>query len=285
MIAAGVGEVVYGTSDPDPKASGGALRLTEAGVTVRANIASELTDPLYRAFHHSIVRERPYVIAKFAASLDGRVATRTGDSQWITGPAARARGHDLRQFSDAVIVGAETVIADNPALTARPHGRDPSHPLRVVLDSAGRTPKDAKIFSADAPGASVLAATERMEERRRAEYAAAGVEPLIFDQDTDGRVDLNALLAALHAGGVRSVLVEGGGEVHGAFMEAGLVNEVWAFISPQFIGQDGLPLTAWRGPDALANALRLENIETEFLEPDILIRGTLARERAEESEA
>ncbi len=250
---------------------------------MRTGVCEAEAADLNRAWLHGLAARRPYVIAKMAMSLDGRIATRTGQSRWITGAAARARGHDLRHMAGAIVVGAETVIADDPALTARPKGRGEgfvsADPIRVVLDSRGRTSPGAQAYDRRAPGA-VLATTAAISALRLANFEKHGVRPFILSADANGRPDLSQLLARLFEDGVNCVLVEGGAQTLGSFFDAGLVDEVWAFIAPIVIGGAGKPSVAGLGVGALAEALRLETPAVELLGSDLLIRGRINRQGA-----
>lgn len=282
VIAAGVAEVVFALADPNPAASGGADRLRAAGVAVRSGVLETEARRLNRVWLHRLATGRPYVFAKFAASLDGRIATHTGESRWITGPEARARAHDLRQASDAIVVGVGTVLADDPALTARPEsdfgGLAPRNPLRVVLDSAGRTPAEAKIFQDTDAAPTLIATTERAPGGFHEVCAAAGVETVVLPQDDAGRPRLPALLGALAARDLNSLMVEGGARALGAFYDAGLVDEVWAFLNPRVIGGPAPGAVGGEGAARLADAARLKDVEIERLGEDLLVRGAVRKE-------
>lgn len=220
--------------------------------------------------------KRPYVIAKAALSLDGRIATAGGESRWITGIEARLTGHELRCRADAIVVGAGTVIADDPALTARKNGKV-SHPLRVVLDSTARTSPAAAAFSREGKGA-VLATTGAAPEARLARFKERGVETLVLQADARGRLRLDELLPALHARGVATALVEGGGETLGAFHDADLIDEIWLFLAPIVIG-GGRAAINGAGAATLVEAQRFAFDPPRALGADVLFRG-VRRERA-----
>ncbi|MEX0645977.1 MAG: bifunctional diaminohydroxyphosphoribosylaminopyrimidine deaminase/5-amino-6-(5-phosphoribosylamino)uracil reductase RibD, partial [Parvularculaceae bacterium] len=246
------------------------------GVKVRGEVCAETAAYINRFWLFSQRQNRPYVVAKFAISLDGKIATRCGDSQWITGPEARARAHELRQSVDAVIVGAGTIIADDPALTARPEGREPAHPLRVVLDSSGRTKPGAKAYERVGNGALVVT-TASAGDAQLGAYRAVGAETLVLSADERGRPELRELLPALKARGLNGVMVEGGGEVFGSFFDDGLVDEVWAFIAPIVVG-GGASAVAGSGAARIAEAWSLKDVNVETLGRDMLVRGLVARE-------
>ena len=279
ILASGASEVVYALADPNPVAAGGAARLQAAGVKVRTGVCEAEARHLNRFWLHGLASDRPYVIAKFAMSLDGKIATASGESKWITGPLSRERGHRLRQQVDAVIVGAGTVIADDPALTVRAPEVDPAHPLRVVLDTSARTPPGAHVYDRIGKGA-LLATTEAAPVSRLEAYRVLGGETLVLPADHNGQVDLADLLRALKARGLLSVLVEGGADAHGGFFDAGLVDEVQAFIAPIIIGGAGKSPVGGTGVAAIAAAMRLENVSLERIGPDILATGRVRGEGA-----
>ena len=283
LIEAGVARVVYAVADPNPLAAGGADRLDAAGISVEAGLCEAEARHLARFWLHAQATGTPYVIAKYAATLDGRIATRTGESKWITSEAARIRAHDLRQACDAIIVGAETVLKDDPSLTARPHlpagRRDAAHPLRIILDSKGRVPVDARVFRSTTPGKAMVVTTDAMPMLKQKALANRNVELLKLRADETGRPDLTALMATLGARGLLSVMVEGGGTVLGRFFDLGLVDEVWAFIAPVVLG-GGRAAIAGTGAARMADAWRLDDPATEHHDGTILVRGRLAGQKA-----
>ncbi|MGV6801289.1 MAG: bifunctional diaminohydroxyphosphoribosylaminopyrimidine deaminase/5-amino-6-(5-phosphoribosylamino)uracil reductase RibD [bacterium] len=278
LIKAGIAEVYFAVADPNPLAAGGAETLRSAGVKVEQGLCAEEAHILVQYWLHHQRTARPYVIAKYAASLDGKIATRTGDSKWITSKAARLRAHDLRHACDALIVGVDTIIADNPSLTARPHlpsgAAGASHPLRVILDSHGRTPPDAKILSATTPGRTLIATTSAMPMIRQQAYQAQGAEILVLPA-VNARPCVSSLLQALGRKDILSIMIEGGSKVLGAFFDAGLVDEVWAFIAPIIIGGPGPSPIAGHGIERIAEAASLNNITTETYDGTILLQGRL----------
>lgn len=275
LVAAGIAEVVYALADPHAAAAGGARRLQSAGIRVRGGILEEEARRLNRAWLHGLKYGRPFVIVKAAMTLDGRIATRTGDSKWITGEEARATGHELRRAADAILVGAGTIIADDPALTAR-FGGETRHPLRVVVDSTGRSPPGAKVFERSGEGA-LLATTAAATGARLARFREHGVEIMQTGADARRRVDLEELLAALYRRGVVTALAEGGGELLGALLDADLVDEVALFIRPAVLG-GGRPAFDGRGPDRIAELKAFDFEAPEAVGGDFLFRGVRRRE-------
>ena len=277
LIAADVKTVTYAMDDPNPAATGGAGRLRAAGIAVNSGLCGDEAIFLNRAWLHRIENGRPYFIAKFAASLDGKIATRTGESQWITNAASRARAHELRREADAIIAGANTVIADDPALTARIENEDVHYPLRIVLDSMARTPPGAKVFDRAGKGA-LLVTTDRAPQAARQRFREHGVDVLPLRAGQNGRPDVDDLSRELFSRGLNTVMLEGGGEIIGAFFDAGLVDEVWAFLAPVFIGGPAKGPIGGGGIGALSDAFRLSGSTIEHLDGDILLRGKIHRE-------
>lgn len=274
LLKAGVSEVVYAIADPHALAAGGATRLQTGGMKVRAGVLQEEARELNRAWLHTLQAKRPYVIAKVAMSLDGRIAPRGGASKWITGALAREKGHEIRRMADAIIVGAGTVIADDPALTARLGGEE-HHPLRVVLDSTARTSPGAKVFDRAGKGA-LIAITAAAPAKRLDRFREHGVEPLLLAADERGRPRLDDLMAGLRDRGVATALVEGGGETLGAFLDADLIDEVWLFIAPVLIG-GGVPAFAGEGAERLSDIHRFDFADPEAVGPDLFVRGVRVR--------
>lgn len=276
IIDAGIATVVVATVDPDEQVDGrGLTQLREAGIDVVVGDGSAVGADHYESYFHHRRSGRPFVAAKFAASLDGRIASTSGDSRWISGPETLAWAHQMRPRLDAILVGVETIIVDNPQLTARPAGaaRFVPQPLRVVLDSRGRTPPNARVLDEQKRAPTLIATTAASPLPWREAVAARGAETVVLPSE-GGRTALAPLLD--HLGGERgvvSLLVEGGGEVHGSFLDQRLVNKVYAVIAPMLIG--GSAQTAVRGAGArrMADALRLNDPQIEQLGTDLLISG------------
>ena len=275
ILQAGIGKVVYAVRDPNPGVTGrGHERLAEAGIDVDSGLCSEEARHLNRFYFYHVRTGRPYVVAKFAASLDGKIATVTGRSRWITGTAALTRVHELRRRVDAVLIGAGTVIADDPGLSVRLPGFSGRQPLRLVLDSRGRVSPGARLFESDLPGSAIVATTRKMPSSHRKALEARGVECLILPSDGFDRVDLPALLTELGRRKISSLLIEGGGEVLGSAFDAGIVHELWAFVSPLIIGGLKAPTPVQgRGFPSIEEALRLDRTTVETVGEDFLVRG------------
>lgn len=274
LIAAGVAEVHMAMLDPNPLVAGrGRAELAAAGIRTVVGEHRAEAETLNECFVHWITTGRPFVIAKFGMSLDGKIATRRGEARWITGPEARQQVHQLRDEVDAILVGVDTVIADDPQLTTRLEKDDVHHPLRVILDSRGRLPFQARVLDPTLPGRTLVATTEAMPADQRRALRARRAEVLVLPAHA-GRVSLPHLLAALGQRQITSLLVEGGGTVLGSFFSEGLVNKVWAFIAPLIIGGRAAPTpVGGMGVERLAEALRLERVQWRQLGADLLICG------------
>ncbi|HEY6002899.1 MAG TPA: bifunctional diaminohydroxyphosphoribosylaminopyrimidine deaminase/5-amino-6-(5-phosphoribosylamino)uracil reductase RibD, partial [Anaeromyxobacter sp.] len=268
VLEAGVKRVFVGSSDPNPLVNGkGLARLRGAGVEVVGGVLRGECDALNAHWFRFIRDRRPYVTLKAAVTLDGRMATRTGDSRWVTGEEARRWVHRLRDRVDAVLVGAGTARADDPRLTVRLPGGRGRDPIRVVLDTDLSLPAGLRLFHARSSAPTLVA-----HASTRARRLGPGVE-LLRCRRGEGGVDLPDLLAKLAARGVTHLLVEGGARVHSRFLEAGLVDRVAIFVAPKLAGDDGVPLFAGRGPERMADALQLEEVRVERVGDDVLFLG------------
>lgn len=259
LIAAGVARIIVACEDPDPRVSGGGIRrLREAGIQVDVGLCADDAMAVNAGFISRIVKGRPGVTLKLATSLDARVATAAGHSQWITGPESRARGHLLRANHDAILVGIGTVLADDPELTCRLSGLEAANPVRVVLDSSLRLPVTAKLVQGAASVAPTWVVTRTgADAAKTAALEAAGVRILRVDADDAGRLPVHAALTVLAGQGITRLLVEGGPTVATAFLKAGLVDHVEWFRAPLLIGSDGLPAVGELDTELLSQALRL----------------------------
>ena len=263
VLKSGVRRVVISMADPDPRVNGGGIKMLQAaGVEVVLGVQADRAWRLNEFYIKHRLTGRPFVTAKFAMSLDGKIATRSGESRWITGSESRAHSHLLRHAHDAILVGVGTVLADDPELTARVEGSDPRQPLRVVLDSQLRTPPTAKVV-----GPNTLIATTRAG-------AVGQAETLLLPGSGDGRIGLKPLLDELGRRGILSLLVEGGANVHGSFFAEGLVDKVHVYIAPIVIGGNEAPSpVAGEGAKRLTDATRLRDVDTARIGDDLLITG------------
>ncbi|HWN05827.1 MAG TPA: bifunctional diaminohydroxyphosphoribosylaminopyrimidine deaminase/5-amino-6-(5-phosphoribosylamino)uracil reductase RibD [Steroidobacteraceae bacterium] len=268
LVAAGIGRVVYAMRDPNPKVHGGGIaRLAAAGIEVEGGVLEREALELNPGFVSRMTRGRPWVSVKLAASLDGATALPGGESQWITGEAAREDVQRLRARSSAVMTGSGTVIADDPRLDVRLPGTV-RQPLRVVLDSRLRTPASARIL---APPGQVLILCSDEDPARTAPLLAAGAEVMAVGSSAGG-VDLEAALTALAARQVNELLVECGAGLAGALLAAGLADELLLYLAPTLLGRGSRPLADLEAPATLAERLRFSIVERQDVGDDLLLR-------------
>lgn len=275
LIEAGISQLYYAVRDPNPAVSGrGDALLQEAGIIVKHGLCVEEATALNRPFFKHVQTGLPLVTAKFGMSLDGKIATHTGDSQWITNELSRQQGHQLRHNSDAILVGVDTVLADDCRLTTRLSNaaiEPPRHPTRIVLDSTGRTPLSAAIVDSALPGGqTIIATTESSTAVYRQKMQAQGVTVWLLPTDMKtGRVDLLALLRKIGSHDMLTVMVEGGGTLLGALLAQKQLDRIWAFIAPILIGGSAAPTPFGdHGFALLSDAVQLTNLQIKTLEGD-----------------
>ena len=307
IMGAGIKSVIVGAIDPNPKHSGRAFKiLRRAGIEVVQGVLTDECARLNEAFNHWIVHRTPFVIVKTAMTLDGKIATATGESKWITGEAARACGMKLRHGTDAILVGINTILADDPGLTARMkreegRGKRAKPIRRIILDSQARTPLDAKIVSDQYASLTTIVVGKRAPKNRVVALAKR-VNVIIAPVQKVGRVtpcapslennprsrrarsdapyqqiDLRWLMRKLGAENVTSLLVEGGGEVNASFLLGGLAQRVSFFYAPKILGgRDSRKAVAGEGARSLAEAIQLRDVEWKRLGPDWLLTARVA---------
>lgn len=272
LIDAGIRRVVAAMRDPDPRVDGrGIARLREAGIEVEVGLLEDQAQRLNEPYVKHRRTGMPFVTLKWAMSLDGKIGADRGSATALTGEAARRYAHSLRNTHDAVLVGVQTVLADDPQLTCRLSGG--RNPLRVVLDSRLRTPLEARVVAGMAEAPTLIATTAAAPPAQVEAMRRAGVEVLVLDQAPQG-VDLRALMEELGRRGVLSVLVEGGGTVNASALAAGVVDKVIALVAPRLIG-GSLAATPVDGPGlaGVSGAVRLSEVRTRRLGEDISIEG------------
>jgi len=279
IISAGITEVHMAMFDPNPSVSGrGKDELEREGIKIYLGEHEEEAKEINEAYIKFITTGIPLVTAKFAVSLDGKIATRKGDSRWISGREARKYVHNLRYTTDAIMAGVNTVLADDPHLTTRCSGgrggTARKQPLRVIVDGKGRTPLTARVFNE--PGRTLLAWGRTATPEEKAAFAQAGAE-VLESPTAEGLVDLEKLLRALGKREITSVLVEGGGILLGSLFDRGLVDKVIAFIAPIIIGGGEAKMAvAGKGVDKVVDSLRLERVGVEKFGDDFVVSGYVA---------
>jgi diaminohydroxyphosphoribosylaminopyrimidine deaminase/5-amino-6-(5-phosphoribosylamino)uracil reductase len=285
LIAAGIREVHVAMVDPNPIVAGrGIERLRAAGIRVYVGQGKAAASRLNELFIHYITTRRPFVIAKWAMTIDGRIATHTSHSRWITGSTARAYSHRTRHEVDAILVGRGTALADNPRLTSRLDERshqEARHPLRIILDSRGSLPTTLRVFEASLPGQTLVATTQQARSLWLEQLRKLRIELLILPPDANGQVPLLPLLEELGRRKLSSLLVEGGAEVHASFFAQGLVNKVHAYVAPKLVGGRKAPgPLGGTGVATMSEAVQLTWQEVKRLGNDLLMIADVNDPRA-----
>jgi diaminohydroxyphosphoribosylaminopyrimidine deaminase/5-amino-6-(5-phosphoribosylamino)uracil reductase len=271
VIEAKVKRAVIGMKDPNPLVNGRGLRsLRRAGLDVKLGVLEKECRRLNEAYCKYIVEKEPFIILKAAATLDGKIATREGDSKWISGETSRDFVHRMRDQVDGVVVGIGTILKDDPQLTTRiKKGRDP---YRIILDSRLRIPEEAKVIG-DSPSKTIIATTELADRDKIECLEKKGVRMIIINSK-QGRVDLKTCLSKLGEMGMTSLLVEGGSQINGAFLDEGLIDKIFLFFSPKLIGdREALGIFGGSGKPTLKEAIPLQELNMRRMGEDILIEG------------
>jgi diaminohydroxyphosphoribosylaminopyrimidine deaminase/5-amino-6-(5-phosphoribosylamino)uracil reductase len=275
ILAAGIARVVIGRRDPNPRVTGGGLeRLEKEGVEVKLGVLDTECKELIRPWAHFITTGRSYLSLKLAVSLDGRIATRTGASKWITGPESRARVQQLRGQHDAVMLGVNTVLADDPRLTVRDvPGRSP---IRVVIDSRLRLPPSSHLAQTANQTPTCVMTTQAAPPAAEQELATLGVRVVHVAATAEGRCDPLAVLQELAAREVVNVLCEGGAELAGSLLAARLPSELHVFVAPVLLGPRGRPgAVDWAGPEVPGDAPRINSPHWELCGSDAYVWGPI----------
>jgi diaminohydroxyphosphoribosylaminopyrimidine deaminase/5-amino-6-(5-phosphoribosylamino)uracil reductase len=274
ILDAGVGRVVAAVHDPNPLvAGGGVARLQQAGLAVTVGVCEAEARELNEAFYKYVTTGRPFVTLKCAMSLDGKIATRTGASQWITSPLARQEVHRLRHASDAILVGIGTVLQDNPLLTTRLPDQQGVNPLRVIVDSTLRLPAQARVATVTSDCRTLVATTARAAPAQQRRLAEQGLEIVVLPAYDDGRVDVEALLAYLGQRQIASVLVEGGASLNATLLQRRLIDKVLCFIAPKIIGGDGLSVIGACGIERMDQVIGLRASSGRSVGEDFLVQA------------
>jgi diaminohydroxyphosphoribosylaminopyrimidine deaminase/5-amino-6-(5-phosphoribosylamino)uracil reductase len=271
LIAAGIARVVVAIEDRDPRVSGqGVARLRAAGIAVETGLCAEAAAELNAGFFLRLEQGRPLVTLKLASTLDGQIATSSGESRWITGELARERAHLLRASHDAVMIGSNTVITDDPLLTCRLPGLDRRSPVRLVLDSRLAVPLTARVVAEARRVPTWFITLRHGDAARREALLQSGVELIELPATPAHMVDMAAAFHELGRRGLTRVLVEGGSTLAAVLLRAGLVDRLAWFHAPALIGGDGIPAVAGFGLDHLADAPRFERVSLEAVGDDVL---------------
>lgn len=274
VLEAGVRRVICASADPNPQVNGkGVARLRRGGVEVLTGVLREEADTLNRPFFKVIQTGLPYVTLKAAVTLDGKLATASGDSRWVTGEEARAWVHRLRNQVDAILVGANTVRLDDPKLTTRLPGGAGRDAVRLVVDSHLRLTPKYTLFTQRSPARTVIATLEDPAGRKARRFTDAGVDVWQVRATKAGRVNLKALLKRVAEEGLNHVLVEGGSELYGSFLREGLADALALFLAPKLIGAKGLSWTGDLGVKLMGEALAVKDLTFERFGEDLLLQA------------
>ncbi len=275
ILNAGIERVVVACKDPNPFVSGGGIQfLKDKGLEVESGLLEQEAEILIEDFiWYTRNGKRPFVILKSAATLDGRIATSSGDSKWITNAASRGYGHRIRHEVDAILIGSGTLKADDPSLTARLEDGPGKDPMRVILDSTLGIDLNAKVLTQTSTAPTVLVAGPHADFEKRKSLEKMGIQILDVSLK-DGALDLEQVVIKLGQMSVTSLLIEGGGRVASSALRAGIVNKVLYFMAPKFLGgSDGTPVFGGKGVEKIADAFQLERMSIHTLEGDILVQG------------
>lgn len=280
IIQAGVRKVVIATNDPNPVVSGrGVQKLKEAGIKVKVGVLEDKARRLNEVFFKYITTKKPFVVVKTAMTLDGKIATSTGKSRWITGEKSRKFVHRLRSISDGIMVGINTVLQDDPQLTVRLDGEKGAAPVRVVVDSKGRLPLDSRIVKTSFETKTILATTEFAPQDKLEKLSSLGVEILLLPEK-NGRVDLQELMLSLGKKEISILLVEGGGTLNYSLLNENIIDKIYLFVAPMLLGGQKAPTPLEGvGISEIEDAWLVENLEMKQLDNDLLIIGYPVRRK------
>jgi diaminohydroxyphosphoribosylaminopyrimidine deaminase / 5-amino-6-(5-phosphoribosylamino)uracil reductase len=279
ILSAGIKHVVMAMTDPNPDVSGGgAAFLQQNGITVESGVCKDQARRLNENFIKYVLTKQPFVTLKCAATLDGRIATRTGDSKWVTGEASRKYVHELRHAMDAIMVGINTIKADDPSLTTRLEDKKGVDPRRIILDTNLSIDENAKVLQIASESDTIIITGNSKLSEKRSRLEKMGAR--LIDADIkDSRIDLNALMIRLGQMEINSLLVEGGGQVAASSLKAGIVNKVCFFYAPKILaGDDGVSMCRGPGPDLMAQSIPVKDIAVRQFDDDVMIEGYIKKE-------
>lgn len=276
LISSGISKVVIGHLDPNPLVSGKSIeKLKSLGIEVKVGVLEEECLKLNEVFIKYIKTKLPFVVLKSGVSLDGKIATKTGESKWITGAASRAKVNELRNELRGIMVGVNTVIIDDPTLNCNIHGG--RNPIRIILDSNLRIPLDSKILKTAYKYETIIATTKNIDLNKKALVEELKAKVITIDS-INNKVDLNKLMIKLGEMKIDSILLEGGGEVNYSALEAGIIDKLMLFMAPVIIGgKESKTFVEGKGIDLLTNSFKASNLKIEYLGEDILITSYIRR--------
>jgi len=278
ILQAGIRRVVIGMEDPNPRVTGGGIPyLQQNGIEVTTGVCEAAARKLNEFFVKHVSTGRPFVIVKCASTLDGRIASRTGDAKWISGEASRQFVHRLRHAVDAILVGIGTVRADDPGLTTRISGFSGRDPQRIILDTHLSISPDARLLDRKSDADTLLAVGPSASRQACRKLERPGLEILRLPL-RDGNVDLQVLMQQLGERNISSVLIEGGGAVIGSALRAGIVDKLMVFFAPKLLGgDDGVPICRGRGADRIADGIMLEDVQVRRFGADVMVEAYIQK--------
>ncbi len=276
IIQSGIREIYIGTKDPNPLVSGKGIRhLRKNGISVHVNYLRKECEKLNEVFIKYIKTGRPFVILKSGLSLDGKIAVNSGQSKWITGSQARKKVHEIRDQVDSIIIGARTILKDNPSLTTRLNGKKGKHPIRVILDNEVIVPLTSKVFKNAKSQQVIYVTSKKVSSLRQKKLDALGVKTWVVSEKNNG-VDLKKLINRIGKNGISSVLIEGGGEVNASALNEKIADKVVWFIAPKIIGGNSAPgVVGGKGVKNLNQAFLLKDLNFSPLGNDWMVEGYL----------
>jgi diaminohydroxyphosphoribosylaminopyrimidine deaminase/5-amino-6-(5-phosphoribosylamino)uracil reductase len=277
ILKNGIERVVVGMEDPNPKVTGGGIAfLRSKGLQVSVGTCEDLCRRLNESFVKHTTTSLPLVALKFAATIDGCIATHTGDSRWITNPLSRGFVHELRHAVDAIMVGIGTVLKDDPRLTTRLDGRQGSDPTRIVLDTNLAIPPEARLLHLHSHSDTLIVTGRDAPAEKRSRLERPGVRFLALKAD-EGQIDLSALMKELGRMGITSLLIEGGSAVNGSALRAGIVDKVYVFYAPKLCTGRGIPACSGPGVNLMEESIQLTDISVRRFADDVMIEGYLKK--------
>ena len=274
ILKSGLRRVVVGMSDPNPDVTGGGNQyLRDHGVEVICGVLQKESERLNEIFIKYVTTKRPFVILKCACTLDGYIATRAGDSKWITNAASRRFVHELRHAVDAIMVGVGTIKTDNPRLTTRLDDKQGRDPIRIVLDTHLSIPPDAALLNLSSDSDTLIVTGPDVQEAKKKKLTSAGVR-ILSTELRDGRIDLDVLMTRLGNLGITSLLIEGGSRVNASALEAHIVDKLFFCYAPKVLGgDDGIPAFKGRGPAFMSESIRIRDVSVHRFADDVMIEG------------
>ncbi|MBW2565761.1 MAG: bifunctional diaminohydroxyphosphoribosylaminopyrimidine deaminase/5-amino-6-(5-phosphoribosylamino)uracil reductase RibD [Deltaproteobacteria bacterium] len=279
ILKSGIKRVVAGMKDPDPRITGGGLDfLKSQGVDASVGVCEDACQRINEIFIKYVTTSLPFVILKCAATMDGCIATRTGDSKWITNPLSRQFVHELRHAVDAVMVGIGTVQKDDPRLTTRLEGRKGSDPMRIVLDGGLSIAPNAQLLHLTSDSDTLIVTGSEPAAEKRVLLEKSGARLLALN-DEAGQIDLTVLMDELGKMGITSLLIEGGSRVNGSALRAGIVDKIYMFYAPKICGGEGIPVCGGMGVNLMEESLQVTDISVHRFANDVMIEGYLNNTR------